>query len=78
MLAEDAVVADGAVTFVRQFSVVAYAKFDAVSMRAAHTGAKHTVMLLEARHHAVVEIGFAPSKGLRVRQRLDLGEGNDV
>jgi hypothetical protein len=78
VFAEDAVLADRAVTFVRQFAVVTQAKLDAVPVSAAYIGAKHTVTLFEARYGALVEIGFAPSESLQVSERLDFHESNDV
>ncbi|WP_429563512.1 hypothetical protein [Paraburkholderia sp. MM6662-R1] len=78
VLAEDTVLADRTVAFVGQLAVAAYAKLDAVPVRAAYVRAKDTIALFEARDGALVKIRLAAPERFCVRERLDFGEANDV
>ncbi len=76
--AEDAVASDRAIAFIGQLAVVAHAQLDTVPARAAHIGANDAVTLFQARHDAVVEMGFTSRKCLPASQRPDFAHCNDI
>ncbi|KGS00690.1 hypothetical protein X946_3790 [Burkholderia sp. ABCPW 111] len=47
-------------------------------MRATYSGVNGAATLLETGNHALVEIGFAARKGLRVGKRLYFGKSKNL
>jgi len=78
VLAENSVVAHRTRAVVREFAIVIDGEFNPVTMRAAYAGMNSTLVLLQAGDGAIVEIGLAARKRLRVGQRLDFGKSENL